>query len=104
VTRFSTGAIAAGAFASELREDLRLRPGAGQDRRDARVLGPQVAAHDAGDVMAAHRADPIEVDVPELRIAGDGGVPAERARAALRSLELSNERGLGRDPRLVELS
>ncbi len=39
----------------------------------------------------------------ELRIAGRRRVPAERARAALRRLELAHERGLGRDPRLVEL-
>ena len=39
----------------------------------------------------------------ELRIAGDRRMPAERARPALRGLELAHEAGLGGDPRLVEL-
>ena len=67
------------------------------------LSGAQVAPHHVGDVVATHRADPIEVDVTELRIAGDRRVPAERASAALRGLELAHERGLGGDPRLVEL-
>ena len=55
--------------------------------------GAQVAMHRRGDVVAAHRADPIEVDVREPRIAGDA---SRSSRACARGPARSRAGGRAR--------